>query len=89
MRLFRDICKADLAGMAGAAAAVTLLMGCAQQRAAPVTSPYGAASISAPQIGNPAVGSSASFSAAAIVGAGSFPRSFLIPGTDTSIRLGG
>jgi len=23
------------------------------------------------------------------VGAGSFPRSFLIPGTDTSIRLGG
>ena len=23
------------------------------------------------------------------VGAGSFPRSFLIPGTDTSIRIGG
>lgn len=88
MRLFRDIRKANLAVIAGAAAAVTLLTGCAQS-AAPVTSSYGAASISAPQIGNPAAGSSASFSAAGIVGAGSFPRSFLIPGTDTSIRLGG
>ena len=27
--------------------------------------------------------------AAGPVGAGSFPRSFLIPGTDTSIRIGG
>ena len=24
-----------------------------------------------------------------VAGAGSFPRSFLIPGTDTSIRIGG
>ena len=88
MRLFRDICKANLAVIAGTAAAVTLLTGCAQPTAA-VTGSYGAASIGAPQIGNPAVGSSASFSAAGVVGAGSFPRSFLIPGTDTSIRLGG
>ena len=33
-------------------------------------------------------GSSSSLGAASVVGAGSFPRSFLIPGTDTSIRIG-
>jgi hypothetical protein len=34
-----------------------------------------------PSVGGPATGSP--------VGAGSFPRSFLIPGTDTSIGIGG
>ena len=31
----------------------------------------------------------ASVNGSSVVGAGSFPRSILIPGTDTSIRLGG
>jgi hypothetical protein len=35
----------------------------------------------APVIGGPAIGPP--------LGAGSFPRSFLIPGTDTSISIGG
>src|SRR5207244_10598398 len=34
-------------------------------------------------------GSTAPAPPGAAVGAGSFPRSFLIPGTDTSLRLGG
>jgi hypothetical protein len=33
--------------------------------------------------------SAASSSAPSVVGGGGFPRSFLIPGTDTSIRIGG
>jgi hypothetical protein len=31
----------------------------------------------------------ASLSGSSVVGAGSFPQSILIPGTDTSIRIGG
>jgi len=42
-----------------------------------------------PQLGVPATGDDTSLSGAGAVGAGSFPRSFLIPGTDTSIRVGG
>ena len=40
------------------------------------------------QVGGPEVLQFESVSVG-VVGAGSFPRSFLIPGTDTSIRLGG
>ena len=31
----------------------------------------------------------ASLNGSSVVGAGSFPRSLLLPGTDTSIRIGG
>ena len=31
----------------------------------------------------------ASLNGSSVVGAGSFPRSILVPGTDTSIRIGG
>lgn len=54
-------------------AAVVSLLIGCSQPAAPVTGSYG---------GGPT-------SATGTVGAGSFPRSFLIPGTDTSIRIGG
>jgi hypothetical protein len=42
-----------------------------------------------PKLGDPATGDNTSLSSPGAVGAGSFPRSFLIPGTDTSIRVGG
>ena len=42
-----------------------------------------------PQLGAPATVDNTSLSGSGAVGAGSFPRSFLIPGTDTSIRVGG
>jgi hypothetical protein len=56
---------------------------------APIIGSYNAASISPPRIGGSAVPDRASVSGSSVVGAGSFPRSFLIPGTDTSIRIGG
>jgi hypothetical protein len=56
---------------------------------APSTSSYVAPSISLPRIGGSAAGDRASVGGSNVVGAGSFPRSFLIPGTDTSIRIGG
>ena len=57
--------------------------------AAPVTGSHSAGPTSSPQIGGPAESSNASLSAPSVLGAGSFPRSFLIPGTETSIRIGG
>jgi hypothetical protein len=72
---------------------VFALTGCAvatgSQTSAPIISSYSAASISLPRIGGSATGDNASVSGPSVVGAGSFPRSFLIPGTDTSIRIGG
>jgi hypothetical protein len=56
---------------------------------APITNSYVAPSISLPRIGGSPVGDRASVGGSSVVGAGSFPRSFLIPGTDTSIRIGG
>jgi hypothetical protein len=56
---------------------------------ASITSSDVAPSISLPRIGGPAAGDHASITGSSVVGAGSFPRSFLIPGTDTSIRIGG
>jgi hypothetical protein len=55
---------------------LALLAGCSQPPA--VTG--------SPQIGSPAASGNTGRNA---IGAGSFPRSFLIPGTDTSIRIGG
>jgi hypothetical protein len=73
--------------------AVFALTGCAlatgSRNSAPSISSYSAASISLPRIGGSAAGDHASISVASVVGPGSFPRSFLIPGTDTSIRIGG
>jgi len=73
--------------------AVLGLTGCAVATGSPASAPiagsYGAASISWPRIGGSAAGDRASVSGPSIVGAGSFPRSFLIPGTDISIRIGG
>lgn len=54
-------------------AAVVFLLTGCSQIAAPVSETYDGGATTAPATG----------------GAGSFPRSFLIPGTDTSIRLGG
>jgi hypothetical protein len=83
------------AAIAGSAVALALLTGCAQPVAtgsrtpAPVTGSDSGASPGAPQIGGPAANGNAGLSDPSIVRAGSFPRSFLIPGTDTSIRIGG
>jgi hypothetical protein len=56
---------------------------------APVTGSHSVGPASSAQIGGPAGSGTPSVSAASVIGAGSFPRSFLIPGTDTSIRIGG
>jgi hypothetical protein len=58
------------------AVSVALLAGCSQPPA--VTG--------SPQVGGPAASGDTGPN---FTGAGSFPRSFLIPGTDTSIRIGG
>ena len=42
-----------------------------------------------PQLGAPATDDNTSLRGPGAVGAVSFPRSFLIPGPDTSIRVGG
>ena len=67
-----------------------LLSGCmittGEQDSAPEISSDGARSSASPTIEKPAASGGASRNDA---GAGSFPRSFLIPGTDTSIRIGG
>ena len=69
------------------------LTGCAvaagSRTSAPIASSNGAASISLPRIGGSVTGDHASGSGPCVVRAGSFPRSFQIPGTDTSIRIGG
>jgi hypothetical protein len=72
---------------------VSVLTGCSVTTDAPtsarVTGAHSAGPASSAQIGGPAASGSPSLSASSVVGAGSFPRSFLIPGTDTSIRIGG
>jgi hypothetical protein len=72
---------------------VSALTGCGiatgSQNSAPVTTPYDAGSTSSPQITSPAASGNTNLSGPRVIGAGSFPRSFLIPGTDTSIRIGG
>jgi hypothetical protein len=72
---------------------VSALTGCGMatgsQISAPVTGPYDAGSTSSPQISGPAASGNTNLSGPRVIGAGSFPRSFLIPGTDTSIRIGG
>ena len=70
------------------------LTGCAvaagSRTSAPITSSYSAPFISLPRNGGGSTaGDHSSISGPGVVGAGSFPRSFLIPGTDTSIRIGG
>jgi hypothetical protein len=69
------------------------LTGCAvatgPRTPAPIASSSSAGFIGLPRIGGAAAGDHASGSGPRFVGAGSFPRSFQIPGTDTSIRLGG
>ena len=70
---------------------VSVLTGCSVTidtlTSAPVTGSRSAEPVSSAQIGGLAASGSPSHSAASVVG--SFPRSFLIPGTDTSIRIGG
>jgi hypothetical protein len=76
--------KGSASASAAVVVAVIMLTGCTQP--APVTSSYRAAPARTPE---PAAGANGSFSSPGVAGEGSFPRSFLIPGTDTSIRLGG
>jgi hypothetical protein len=91
----RNSSNAIPAALAGVAVALTLLTGCTRpeapgsQIAPPVTGSDGAALTISPRIGGPNASGSTSLSGSGVVGAGSFPRSFLIPGTDTSIRIGG
>ena len=56
---------------------------------APVIDSRTATSISSPQTDGQVPVSGASLSSRDVVRAGGFPRSFLIPGTETSIRIGG
>jgi hypothetical protein len=84
-----------VAAMTGLTVALTVLTGCTQpvargsQTSAPVTSSDTPVLTGSPEIGGPAYSGSTSLSRVSTIGAGSFPRSFLIPGTDTSIRIGG
>ena len=76
------------------AIALMLLTGCAQPAATGLPSAVAATgsdsvSTSPRQIVSPAANGNASISDPNIVRAGSFPRSFLIPGTNTSLRIGG
>jgi hypothetical protein len=67
---------AAIGGLSAAMALLTgFLAGCQPARMP------GPQSGNEPSVGGPAIGPP--------VGAGSFPRSFLIPGTDTSIGIGG
>lgn len=61
----------------------------ALESAAPTTGPTGAALNEPSRIGASDGGDSPRQGGFGAVGGGSFLRSFLIPGTDTSIRLGG
>jgi hypothetical protein len=82
-------------GVAGVGIALTVLTGCSQlvatgsQISASVVSSYRPALTGSPEISGPVDGGNATLASPRVVGAGSFPRSFLIPGTDTSIRIGG
>ena len=76
------------------ATALMLLTGCAQPATTGFPSAVAATgsdgvSTSPRQIGSPVANGNAGISDPNIVRAGSFPRSFLIPGTNTSIRIGG
>jgi hypothetical protein len=68
------------------------LTGCAvasgSRISAPITSAESAASRGLSRTGGPAAGDHASVSGPSVVGAASFPRSFLIPRIETSIRIG-
>lgn len=64
-------------------------MATGSQTSTPVTAPYDAGSTNSPQIGGLAASGNTNLGGPRVIGAGSFPRSFLIPGTDTSIRIGG
>ena len=72
----------------------TLMMGCSGlvesglRTSTPATSSY-TTPTNSPDISAPPSNGSASVNSAGVVRAGTFPRSFLIPGTDTSIRIGG
>ena len=59
------------------------------QTSAPIIRSGTMESISLPRIGGSAAPDPASVSGSSAVGVGSFPRSLLLPGTDTSIRIGG
>jgi hypothetical protein len=85
---FPKLGQGKLVTVTGLTAAVTLATACSQFRT-PVTAPASASQTSVPQLGGPATGINAGSSGYGVVGGGSFPRSFLIPGTETSIRIGG
>ena len=80
-----------IAAIVGWAVALALT-GCSQLVApgsqAPVIDSHTATSISLPQTDGQVPVSGASLSSRDVVRAGGFPRSFLIPGTETSIRIG-
>ena len=90
--VLRKRSNGDVPAIAGLAVALTLLLGCAQpvetdsRTSAPVAGPDSAVSTS---IGRPAASDDTILSGSSVIGAGSFPRSFLIPGTNTSMRIGG
>jgi hypothetical protein len=71
-----------------------LMIGCSglvetgSQIPTPVTGSY-ITPTSSPAIGAPTDNAGANVNSTGVVRGGSFPRSFLIPGTDTSIRIGG
>jgi hypothetical protein len=81
-----------IAAIVGWAVALALT-GCSQLVApgsqAPVIDSHTATSISSPQTDGQVPVGGASLSSRDVVRAGGFPRSFLIPGTETSIRIGG
>lgn len=86
MKQVRYCGKQNFAVKAGLAIAVMLLTGCS---ALPVTSSHPAVPTGGSRLRAPSTGTDAADGGSGSVAAGSFPRSFLIPGTDTSIRIGG
>jgi len=68
-----------------------MLTGCPQPVATTGshTAVINSSSNKASEVGGPTAIGNANVSGPGVVDAGSFPRSFQIPGTDTSIRFGG
>src|SRR5262249_9459377 len=78
----------SLASHMGVLLVILALTGCAVAIGVPSSVPVIRSSNTTPA-SSPLASDNGSLGAWSAAGAGSFPRSFLIPGTDTSIRIGG
>ena len=92
--MMRKTAVASRAAIGGLFIFTTLMMGCSGlvETGSRTTAPSDqlhTTPTSSPDIGAPTNNGGAYVNSTGVVRAGSFPRAFLIPGTDTSIRIGG